>query len=61
MQEQRLKDMQLEVVMVEHREVQLCPQVVDYLASGRGKRRREGKCNDGQLAPLQRHSQVVGD
>ena len=47
--------------MVEHREVQLCPQVVDYLASGRGKRRREGKCNDGQLASLQRHSQVVGD
>ena len=47
--------------MVEHREVQLCPQVVDYLASGRRKRRREGKCNDGQLASLQRHSQVVGD
>ena len=53
--------MQLEALMVEHREVQLCPQVVDYLASGRGKRRREGKCNDGQLASLQRHSQVVGD
>ena len=61
MQVQRLKDMQLEALMVEHREVQLCPQVVDYLASGRGKRRREGKCNDGQLASLQRHSQVVGD
>jgi len=55
---QRLKDMQLEALMVEHREVQLCPQVVDYLASGRGKRRREGKCNDGQLASLQRHSQA---
>ena len=61
MQVQRLKDMQLEALMVEHREVQLCPQVVDYLASGRRKRRREGKCNDGQLASLQRHSQVVGD
>ena len=61
MQVQRLKDMQLEALMVEHREVQLCPQVVDYLASGRGKRRREGKCNDGQLASLQRHSQVVRD
>ena len=61
MQVQRLKDMQLEALMVEHSEVQLCPQVVDYLASGRGKRRREGKCNDGQLASLQRHSQVVRD
>jgi len=57
---QRLKGMQLEALMVEHKDkgVQLCPQVVEYLASGRGKRRREGKCNDGQLASLQRHSQA---
>jgi len=57
---QQLKDMQLEALMVEHREegVQLCPQVVEYLASGRGVRRREGKCNDGQLASLLRHSQA---
>ena len=62
-QVQRLKDMQLEALMVEHREegVLLCPRVVEYLASGRGERRRGGRCKDGQLAALQRHAQVVGD
>ena len=62
-QVQRLKDMQLEALMVEHKEegVQLCPRVVEYVASGRGERRRGGRCKDGQLAAIQRHAQVVGD
>ena len=62
-QVERLKDMQVEALMVEHREegVQLCPRVVESLASGRGERRTEGKCKDGQLAAIQRHAQVVVD
>ena len=59
-QVQRLQDMQMEALMVEHREegVGLCPVLVEYRASGRGERAREGKCSDGQLAAVQRQVQV---
>ena len=62
-QVQRLKDMQLEALMVEHREegIHLCPRMVEYLSSGRRERGKEGKCKDGQLAALQRHAQVIQD
>ena len=52
--------MQMEALMVEHREegVRLCPVLVEYRASGRGERAREGKCSDGQLAAVQRQVQV---
>lgn len=55
--------MQLEALMVEHREegIHLCPRVVEYLSSGRGERGEQGKCKDGQLAALQRHAQVIQD
>ena len=50
----------MEALMVEHREegLALCPVLVEYRASGRGERTREGKCSDGQLAAVQRQVQV---
>ena len=52
--------MQMEALMVDHREegVRYCPVLVEYRASGRGERTREGKCSDGQLAAVQRQVQV---
>ena len=53
--------MQMEALIVEHREegVGLCPVLVEYRASGRGERTTEGKCSDGQLAAVQRQVQVI--
>jgi len=64
----RLKDTQLEALMLQHSEVnqEKCQVVVDYLASGRQEANRKGmRCSDGQSLAAQRKfgscSHVIAD